>query len=112
MITTFRSRASADVMMFGDVTKHLMSIIGKDYTNKGIVTVADLPVAIAKLRAAIDGDKAIHAANAASYDARLSDEYEERLVSTTQRALPLVALFESSLKQEVPVIWGAKTRWG
>jgi hypothetical protein len=98
--------------MFGDVTKDLMHIIGKDYTNKGIVTVADLPLAIAKLRAAIDGDKAMPEGNATLFDAMLTHECEERLVSTTQRALPLVALFVSSLQHEVPVIWGAKTRWG
>jgi hypothetical protein len=106
MITTFRSRVSADVMMFGDVTRNMMRIIGKDYTDQGIVTVADLPEAIAKLRAAIDDDKAAHASSAASSGAIVPDESQERLVSTAQRALPLVALFESSLQHDVPVVWG------
>jgi uncharacterized small protein (DUF1192 family) len=95
-------------MMFGDVAKNMMRIIGKDYNDQGIVTVADLPEAIAKLRAAIERDKALHAANAASLAAMVPDEDEEKLVSTTQRALPLVALFESSLQHDVPVVWGAK----
>jgi hypothetical protein len=93
-------------MMFGDVAKHLMRIIGKDYNDQGIVTVADLPEAIAKLKAAIDDDKAVRAASANPSGAIAPDEPQERLVSTTQRALPLLALFESSLQHEVPVAWG------
>ena len=44
--------------MFGDVAQRLMKIIGKAVSDKGIVTVEQLPDAIALLEAAIAADKA------------------------------------------------------
>ena len=109
MIITFQSQASADVMMFGDVAKHMMEVIGKEPADKGIVTVEDLPAAIAKLKAAIAADKAARAGRPADAQPEYEtapDGRQRPFVSVSQRALPLVELFEWSLKREVPVVWG------
>jgi hypothetical protein len=99
MLITFKSPASADVMMFGDVARNILEIIGKEYADKGIITVENLPAAIAKLKAAIIADIQIrsHAT---------SNSVGEDSVGIAQRAPPLVELLEWSLKQEVPVVWG------
>ena len=39
MLITFKSKASGDVIMFGDVAKRLMEVMGKSPDNQGIVTV-------------------------------------------------------------------------
>jgi len=59
MLVTFKSHASADVIMLGDAAKKLIAILGKDPLNaQGIVTAPQLPDAIARLKAAIEEDRA------------------------------------------------------
>ena len=58
MMITFQSQAAGDVMMFGDVAKQMLKIIGKEPADAGIVTVAQLPAAIAALKDAIAADRA------------------------------------------------------
>ena len=109
MIVIFRSKASGDVIMFGDVAKRMMEIMGKDFTEQGIVTVEQLPEAIARLKAAIAEDKARHGSG-------YEEEDEPRMEATpggprpyvalAVRAVPLVELLEYSLKEETPVVWG------
>ena len=53
MIVTFQSKASGDVIMFGDVAHRMMELMGKEVGDQGIVTVAQLPAALASLKAAI-----------------------------------------------------------
>lgn len=109
MIVTFRSQASGDVIMFGDVARHMMKIMGKDASEKGIVTVEQLPDAIARLRAALAADKADHAraVNADWPQSELESRSESVPVSLTQRVVPLLELLERSLRKNKPVIWGA-----
>jgi hypothetical protein len=99
MLITFKSSASADVMMFGDVAEKMMEILGKAPSEKGIVTVESLPAAIDKLKAAMNADIQISGQEKQGAN-------DQNSVSIAQRAQPLVELFEWSLKQKVPVVWG------
>jgi hypothetical protein len=121
MIVTFQSPASGDVIMFGDVAKRMMQIMGKDESDKGIVTVEQLPGAIALLKAAIEEDKqqrvgmqeedlpqtekvmrsGIHADGADG-----TAQNSRPFVTLAQRAVPLLELLEWSLKKKKPVVWG------
>ena len=107
MIVTFKSPAAGDVIMFGDNAKQMMKLMGKSPDDKGIVTVEQLPDAIAGLRAAIDADKAARQ-RAASTDE--SDDPERRgmgaNVSVAQRAVPLLELLEWAQRKGKPVTWG------
>lgn len=108
MLIIFKSPASGDVIMFEKNGKEMLSVLGKDPADaKGIITVDQLPGAIATLRGAIDADKAHAAARADETDA---DDAEARPagggVSFFQRAVPLLELLERSLKDKVPVTWG------
>lgn len=103
MIVIFKSKASGDVIMFGDAAHALMKIMGKDPDPKGIITPEQLPGAIAALKAAIEEDRQKPG----------PDEEEEaekpamaRAVTLAQRAVPLLELLEWSLKKETPVTWG------
>lgn len=100
MIVTFKSSASGDVIMFGDVAQRMLEIMGKEAGEKGIVTVEDLPDAIARLHAAIAADKASPRAEKAG------DDGEREFIGLAQRAVPLLELFELSLKKNRPVTWG------
>ncbi len=108
MLIIFKSKAAGDVMMFGDVAMTLMEIMGKAVTEKGIVTVEQLPDAIARLKAAVAQDKA--ESPIVDHDERLFEKTPEggkrEHVSLARRAMPLIELLEFSLKEEVPVTWG------
>jgi hypothetical protein len=110
MLVIFKSPASGDVIMFGEVGKKMLEIMGKDKNDaKGIITLTQLPDAIARLRAAVDADKQAHQAqlnqeDLAEEDIALSTKLPA--VSLTQRAIPLLELLNYSLKEEVPVTWG------
>ncbi|MBL8504358.1 MAG: DUF1840 domain-containing protein [Rhodocyclaceae bacterium] len=108
MLIVFKSKAAGDVMMFGDVAYSLMEIMGKTPEPKGIVTVAQLPGAIARLKAAVAQDKAERPV--VDHDERLFEKTPEggkrEYVSLARRAVPLIELLDYSLKEEVPVTWG------
>ncbi len=109
MIVTFQSPASGDVIMFGDVAHRMMELMGKEASTQGIVTVEQLPDAIARLRAAIEEDKAKRAA--LTEDELPNFEIGEGgvkrpYVSLAQRAAPLLELLDWSLKKQKPVVWG------
>lgn len=111
MIVTFQSAAAGDVIMFGDVAQRLMGIMGKEASDKGIVTVEQLPEAIARLKAAIAEDKVQRAAVAdedgpQSEPDPNSQTGQRPFVSLAQRAVPLLELLEFALKKKKPVVWG------
>lgn len=100
---TFRSEVGPDVMMFDEVAHRMMDLLAKEHTPQGVVSVEQLPAAIAALKAAIAKDRAAHQPQAEE------DEGEaptNRPVSLAQRALPLVELLEISLARGKPVTWG------
>lgn len=111
MLVTFKSAASADVIMFGEPAKQLIAILGKDPDDaKGIVTVEQLPRAIERLRAAIEEDRIRQASRDAEPDEIAAEEQEKTgmgaPVGLAQRAWPLLDMLESSLRDGVPVVWG------
>ena len=108
MIVTFQSPASGDVIMFGDVAKRMMELMGKNVTDQGIVTAEQLPDALARLRAAVAADKANRTGNddEESDNAQHGGRNAGPNVSLTQRATPLIELLEWSLKKKKPVTWG------
>ena len=99
MLITFQSPAYADVMLFGEVAEKMLEIISKEFSDKGIITVENLPAAIASLKAAISAGIQLKVQRATESD-------DEEPVGIPQRALPLVDLFEASLTNRVPVVWG------
>ena len=110
MITTFCSKASGDVIMFGDVAARMLAHMGKLAGTQGIVTVEQLPTAIAGLEAAVSAEKE---------ELKSTDPEELPLfemapdgsrrpwVSLRQRATPLLELMQRSLKKKVVVTWSS-----
>ncbi|WP_417068654.1 DUF1840 domain-containing protein [Niveibacterium terrae] len=102
MLITFKTRAAGDVIMFGKVAGQLLTVLGKDSDDQqGIITVAQLPDAIARLEQMIAEDK--------NKSADQSDERSEHgimePVALWQRAAPLLDQFRHALREEQVVIW-------
>jgi hypothetical protein len=109
MLITFKSPASADVIMFGDAAKTLLEILEKDPLDpKGIITAAQVPGAIARLSAAIQTDRAEHASAQPDEDEKGDDEKPQGMAASVrlyQRAFPLLQMLEYALKEKTHVIW-------
>lgn len=109
MLVTFKSDAAADVIMFGDVAKILLRVLGKDPDGAtGIVTVEQLPAAIASLKSAIDRDKARHEGAQSAKDDEDDDAPQGMAapVNLYQRAWPLLEMLEYARQEDKPVTWG------
>ena len=108
MIVIFQSKAAGDVIMFGDVAHRLMALMGKAPDSKGIVTVEQLPDAIARLRAAIAADKESRAGvdDEDLPESESGENGRRPFVSLAQRATPLLELLEWAQKKGKPVVWG------
>jgi ABC-type Zn2+ transport system substrate-binding protein/surface adhesin len=92
-------------MMFGDVANRLLDIMGKRVEKQGIVTVEQLPEAIARLKRAAAENKAEQTHRD---EEDKEDETHDRRpgIGLAQRAVPLIDMLERSLKANVPVTWG------
>jgi hypothetical protein len=105
----FRSQAAADIMMFDDIARRMMELMGKEPADQGIVTVEQLPEAIARLKAAIAEDHAHHKGKQEEdrpQTEETPDGSQRAYVALAQRVVPLVQMFEYSLQAEKPVMWG------
>lgn len=100
MVVTFTCQSCGEIMMFGDVARRMMEIMGKEAAERGVITVEQLPEAIARLRAAIAADRD------AGRPGNEKEDGEEQRVGLTQRALPLVELLERAREEKLPVLWG------
>lgn len=106
MIVTFKSKAAGDVIQFGEVAKRLLDLMGKPFSQEGIITVEQLPDALARLKAAVAADRAQSGRPAADEEDDTRDDKPQG-VSLSQRAVPLIDLLEYSLRDRVPVTWAA-----
>ena len=110
MLYKFKSQAAAEVIMLQPDAETLLKIIGKSPGAQGIVTVAQVPAAVAALRKAIKEQEA--AAFVRDMDAPKSDkgdkenEIDPDGVSLRRRAVPFIDLLEKSAAAGKDVVWG------
>lgn len=113
MLYKFKSRATADLIMLQPHGRRLLEIMGKSPDEPhGIVTVAQIPAAIAALEAAVAADEAAtprNAADAAPHceDADPDDDQDEGrdTVRLHQRAAPLIDMLRRSADEGCDVVW-------
>ena len=84
----------------------MLRIVGKPPGGKGILTVGELPAAIAALEAAIGGGVGGGDAKAAEADDDPGGAQAESPVSLQQRAWPLIEMMKTSLAARADVVWG------
>ncbi len=111
MSITFKSRATGNLIMLDAVARQVLGILGKDADARtGIVTVEQIPAAIAALQAAIHSDEEHHAQAAreagATSDADPDATLRAEDVTLRQRARPFIDMLERSLAERHEVVWG------
>ena len=96
MLVTFTTKTNPDITMFGDVALTMLKMMGHNNKVPGAILAADVPVALTRLKAAIEAEKDLPPAD--------DTDDEEPVVSMTHRALPLIALLEAAIKAEANVM--------
>jgi hypothetical protein len=96
MLVTFTCKAHADITMFGDVAKRLLSIMGHSGTVPGAIRPDDIPEAVDKLKRAIAED---------SLAEDSLDQDDKQKVSLAHRAWPLVELLTIAGQENCIVMW-------
>ncbi|MET3493674.1 DUF1840 domain-containing protein [Variovorax boronicumulans] len=106
MLYRFKSRAAPDFVMLEVHARQLLDIVGKSAAPQGIITVDQIPAAIA----AIDAALAREAGNAHNHDDYAVEGHdsdaEKQHVGLHQRAAPLLHMLKDSLADGKDVTWG------
>lgn len=97
MLVTFSTDAYADITMFGDIALTMLEMMGHSKFVPGAILAADVPIALSRLKAAIDAVKASPPTE--------DDDEDEPVVSIADRALPLINLLTAAAKAECDVMW-------
>lgn len=104
MIYKFKSQADADVIMLEASGDQMLSIIGRQPSARGVVTVTQIPAAIAALEAAIIAHESAesHAADHPSGEPEVAGDS----VRLRARAAPFIALLRTSELAGKDMVWG------
>lgn len=97
MLVTFTTEAYADITMFGDVALAMLKMMGHSGTVPGAILGEDVPLALDRLKAAIEKETAPPPAD--------DKDDDEPVVSMAHRALPLINLLAAAAKAESNVMW-------
>jgi hypothetical protein len=105
VLVTFRTKAYANITMFGDAAKQLLELMGHSGTIPSAINAEDVPGALAKLEAAIAQRQAVDAAEAREDEHGRKDYDAPRKVTLSQRAVPLLELLRAAAAKKVDVMW-------
>jgi hypothetical protein len=107
MLYRFKSQSDADFVMLEANARELLEIIGKPPGRQGIITIEQIPDAVAKLEAAIasDAQHNKHNRDAFAMEAH-ADAAEREHVGLHQRASPLLHMLKRSQAEGHVVVWG------
>lgn len=107
MLYKFKSRAAADLIMLEPQGRQVVTLMGKTPGASGIVTVAQIPAAIAALEAAVAEEEArLQAQAAEDGDDEDAADAGKDAVRLRQRVVPLIDMLQRSAAAGVDVVWG------
>jgi hypothetical protein len=107
MLITFKTMAAPDVMMLDNLAEYLLGIIGKQLTERGVITHDELPVAIEKLEAAVVSDKKERAEHDGHFhEGEEGHDPHEIPIGLAQRAYPFLDMLRLARKENKDILWG------
>jgi hypothetical protein len=105
MLYRFQSRATPEFVMLEAHARQLLDVVGKPPAPQGIITVEQIPAAIAALESAV----ARESGNVHNHDDHVveghDDDAEKQHVGLHQRAAPLLHMLKDSLAEQKDVTW-------
>jgi len=114
MLYRFKSQTTADLVMLNDSGEQVLAAMGKTVAPQGIITVGQIPAALAALAQAVADSEATPAtaataataANGAATEDHADGAPKADTVRLRQRTTPLVAMLKESLAAGKDVVWG------
>jgi len=101
MLFTFKSVATANLIMHEKSGKEILFLLGKNPEDQcGIITVGQLPESIKRLQLAVFADKA------KQRDKNTGSSPHDEVVSLSLRAEPFIDMLEQAATGNEPVTWG------
>lgn len=108
-LVIFRSKAAADIIMFGENARRIFEIIGRPESPRGVITAEQVPDALQRLTAAVEQEKGQQSAAPGREGSEESATHgaQARGVTFSQRAFPLIEMLRAAQKKNADVTWGA-----
>ena len=102
MLVRFSSQATANLLMFDDVARALLTVIGKSPTQRGVITVDDMPSALVHLRALVEFEKRLKEGRDAQETLPIPEVGIEphELVGLSVRAQHFIKTLEQALREK------------
>ena len=88
--------------MFGDVAVRRLKMMGHSGTVPSALAAEDVPVALARLVAAVEAEK-----SSPQPPASEAGDDDEPHVTLPHRALPLIELLKAAVKDKCAVMWSS-----
>jgi len=98
VLITFKTKAYANITMFGDVGKKMLQMMGFGDMVPGAINADDVPRALQNLRAAL-------AAVPEQVEPAGEADDDQPAVSLNTRAMPLIELLQAAITDETYVRW-------
>jgi hypothetical protein len=102
MMYKFKSAASGDLIMLGPHGDHMLKLLGRVPSAKGIFEPTDMAGLITTLEAAIQAD----AQEPADPAAAAKDDQTKPTVGLRQRLWPMIDMLRRCLAAREPIVWG------
>ena len=106
MLVRFTSQATANLLMFDDVARALLKVVGKAPTQRGVITVAEMAAAMAHLRAMADQEKRLKEGQESLPIPEVGIEPHE-LIGLSVRAQPFIKMLEQAMREKKEIVWEA-----
>lgn len=106
MIYEFKSRATGSVVMTQEIGELMLKAIGKAPGPTGIITVAEMPAALAALRNPAAGGAPDDTPPGGKSDDDGDAKDVAEPISFSQRAWPLIQMIEQAHKAGKDITWG------
>src|SRR5574343_28604 len=109
MLVRFSSQATANLLMFDDVARALLKVVGKSPTQRGVITVAEMAPALAHLQAMSDQEQHLKAGRADQEMQPVPDIGIEphELVGLSVRAQPFIKMLAQAQREKKEIVWEA-----
>lgn len=108
MLVRFTCEAYRDVLLFGDIARALLALMGHSGATPGALAADEIAPALARLREALAAGHQPPAPATDQAPDQADNEAEDdppTPIPLTTRALPLIELLTAAGEAEAPVLW-------
>lgn len=100
MLVTFKTPVYADIIMFGDVAKQLLKMMGHSGTVPSAMVAEEVPAALDRLKRAVEAERVSE-----EQKPQEGTEADDQTVRLKYRALPLIELLTAAAQKHCDVMW-------